>query len=151
LFRTIADLDWHVHLHVEAALIPELLAVLETAGPKLIIDHMGRPGPDDAVRGGWFRAIVGAVGRGRTWVKVSCAYRLGPSAEGHFHAFLEEADPERLFWASDCPFVGHEGEVRYEETIDWFARRIEDDETRRRVLGGNAHRFYFGLFRFLCG
>jgi predicted TIM-barrel fold metal-dependent hydrolase len=143
LFRTIAGRGWHVHLHVEARHLPRLLPVLEDAGPELVIDHMGRPGPEDGIDGEAFRAIVAAVRRGRAWVKVSCAYRIGPRAEAYLKGFLDAVDPGRLFWASDCPFVGHEGEVSYEETIDWFAHRIDGDERRKLIFGENAYRFYF--------
>jgi hypothetical protein len=47
-------------------------------------------------------------------------------------------------WASDCPFVGHENEVTYRETIDWFLDRVPDVELRRMIFGENADGFYFG-------
>lgn len=143
LFRTIAELGWHLHLHVEGAHIPRLLPILEDAGPDLVIDHLGRPGPEDGIDGAGFQSIVRSVLGGRTWVKASCAYRIGPVAADHLQGFLDQIDPARIFWASDCPFVGHENDVTYEETVEWFARRIDGEQLRRRIFGENAYEFYF--------
>src|SRR5690606_16629206 len=46
LLRRIADLDWHVHLHVEGRRLPALLPQLENSGVKIVVDHLGRPAPD---------------------------------------------------------------------------------------------------------
>ena len=41
--RRLADLDWHVHLHVEGERLPPLIDAIEASGVKLVIDHLGRP------------------------------------------------------------------------------------------------------------
>ncbi|MEY4641019.1 MAG: hypothetical protein RLZZ227_1013 [Pseudomonadota bacterium] len=148
LLRDIADQDWHVHLHVEGRHIQALLPLLEKSGPKIVIDHLGRPAPDDRLspgreRSAGFRAIVDSVRRGKSWIKVSCGYRIGEIAKEHFRGFLSELGPERLFWASDCPFVGHENEFPYAATIDWLAEQLPDAEQRRMIFGANALEFYF--------
>jgi len=143
LFRTLADLGWHVHLHVEGERMGSLLGPIEDSGVRLVIDHLGRPERDDGVGSAVFGALVAAVQRGRTWVKVSCRYRIGPAAEVFLRGLLDSVPSTRLFWASDCPFVGHESEVQYGETIDWVAGIVQDEETRRLVFGENAYGFYF--------
>lgn len=143
LLRAIADQDWHVHLHVEGRHIPALLPLLEQSGPKLVIDHLGRPAPDEGKGSAGYRAIVDSVKRGKSWIKVSCGYRIGAVADEHFAGFLEELGPERLFWASDCPFVGFEGQFPYAATIDWLSTHVPDEAVRRAIFGTNALRFYF--------
>jgi predicted TIM-barrel fold metal-dependent hydrolase len=143
LLRDIADQDWHVHLHVEGRHIPALLPLLEKSGPKIVIDHLGRPAPDEKKGSAGYRAIVDSVQRGKSWIKVSCGYRIGEIAKEHFQGFLDELGPERLFWASDCPFVGHENEFAYAATIDWLAELVSDNEQRRLLFGANAFDFYF--------
>jgi predicted TIM-barrel fold metal-dependent hydrolase len=143
LLRDIADQDWHVHLHVEGRHIPALLPLLEQSGPKIVIDHLGRPAPGEPKGSPGFRAIVDSVQRGKSWIKVSCGYRIGAIAQEHFRGFLDELGPERLFWASDCPFVGHENEFPYAATIDWLAAQLPDAEHRRLIFGANALAFYF--------
>lgn len=143
LLRAVADQDWHVHLHVEGKHIPALLPLLEKSGPKIVIDHLGRPAPDEKKGSAAFLAIVDSVRRGKSWIKVSCGYRIGEVAKEHFRGFLDELGPDRLFWASDCPFVGHEGEFPYVATIDWLAELLADPQQRRLVFGANALGFYF--------
>jgi hypothetical protein len=43
LFRRLADLDWHVHPHVEGDDLPKILPTLEDCGVKIVVDHLGRP------------------------------------------------------------------------------------------------------------
>jgi predicted TIM-barrel fold metal-dependent hydrolase len=143
LLRDIADQGWHVHLHVEGCHIPALLPLLENSGPRIVIDHLGRPAPNERRGSAGYRAIVASVQRGKSWIKASCGYRIGAVADEHLAGFLEELGPERLFWASDCPFVGHEGELSYADTLAWLLQRVTDEQARRLILGENAYQFYF--------
>ena len=143
LLRDIADQDWHVHLHVEGRHLPALLPLLENSGPRIVIDHLGRPAPDERRGSPGYRAIVASVQRGKSWIKASCGYRIGPVADEHLAGFLDELGPGRLFWASDCPFVGHEGQLGYADTLDWLLQRVSDPLARRLILGANAFGFYF--------
>src|SRR5262249_40413782 len=118
--RRLADLDWHVHLHVEGERLPPLIDIIERSGVKLVIDHLGRPDPRTGVESEGFKAMLRAIERGRTWVKMSAAYRLGPAAIDYGRTLLRVAGPDRLVWASDCPFVGMETEMRYQAAIDWL-------------------------------
>ena len=140
--RRLADLDWHVHVHIEGEKLPALLPALEASGVKVVIDHLGRPHPKTGIDGAGFAAMLRSVERGRTWVKVSAGYRLGPASKDYARALLARAGPERLLWASDCPFVGHEAEVTYQHTIDWFVSCVPD-ATVRAQFGETARKLYF--------
>jgi predicted TIM-barrel fold metal-dependent hydrolase len=142
--RRLADLDWHVHLHIEGARLPVLLPAIEDSGVRLVIDHMGRPDPRTGIGGAGFRAMLGAIERARTWVKLSAAYRQGPQSDEYARELVRTAGPDRLMWASDCPFVGCEREVTYQQTVDWLIRCVPDREVRRKIFGETALRFYFG-------
>lgn len=142
LYR-LADLGWHVHVHAESAQLPALLPPLERAGVKIVIDHIGRPDPVAGIDSDGFRAMVGAVQQGRAWVKLSAAYRLGENAAECAQALLQAVDCERLFWASDCPFVGAESRMTYQASIDWLNHTVSDAGARRKIFGENALRFYF--------
>ena len=54
---------------------------------------------------------------------------------------LAEGGPERLLWASDWPFVGHENKVTYRQMIESFERVIPDATLRERI-GRTAARLY---------
>lgn len=142
LLKRIAELDWHVHLHVEGDYLCELLPLLEASGVKIVVDHMGRMNSVTGENKKAFEALVSSVNNGRTWVKTSCAYRIGEGAENIFSALLDHVSHERLLWASDCPFVGKENEITYQETIDWFFERISNEDSQRKIFSDNALKFY---------
>ncbi len=142
LLYQIADAGWHVHPHIDGKHLPALLPILERAGLNIVVDHLGRPAADELVGSAGFRALVDSVNRGKSWIKVSCGYRIGVRAEEHFFGFLNELGPDRMFWASDCPFVGHERQFPYADTIKWLTDRISDEAVGRKLLGTNAQKFY---------
>ena len=79
--RRIADLDWHVHPHVQGEDLPKILPTLEASGVKIVVDHLGRPDPKSGVNSEGFKALLRSIDKGRTWVKLSGGYRLGPQAK----------------------------------------------------------------------
>ena len=157
LLRRLADLDMHVQVVVEGPSWPGVLPKLETSGVKIVIDHFGHPDPQQGVNCAGFKAILRSVERGRTWVKLSGAYRLTWAAPGQPHrdprtkgfalgiaqALLSNVGPERLVWGSDCPFVGHESHVSYQDTLDELAEWVPDAAARRRI-SDTALKLYFG-------
>lgn len=140
LYR-LADLDWHVHLHLDGPRIPQVLPQLERSGVKIVIDHIGRPHPELKERCPGFDMVTRSVEKGRTWVKLSAAYRLGPYAADMARELCRRVGYERMLWASDCPFVGAES-TPYESTMAWIEDVIPDP-ARRRILDLNAIDLYF--------
>jgi predicted TIM-barrel fold metal-dependent hydrolase len=143
LFRRLADLDWHVHPHVEGEDLPEILPTLEASGVKIVVDHLGRPDPRTGINSDGFKALLRSIDKGRTWVKVSGGYRLGPQAMGYVRELVRVAGADRLVWASDCPFVGHEGRFPYQATIEWLNACVPDAAARARIFGETARQLYF--------
>jgi predicted TIM-barrel fold metal-dependent hydrolase len=144
LMRRVADLGWHVHLHDEGERLPRYIAAIEAAGPRLVIDHFGRPARDRGVNCEGFKAVLRAIERGKTWVKVSAAFRLQPSsiAPALSAALLKHAGPERLLWGSDWPFAAFETAVTYADAIDQYVVNVPDASVRREI-DRTALRFYF--------
>ncbi|MGE0797657.1 MAG: amidohydrolase [Lautropia sp.] len=136
-------LDWHVHVHLDGPRLPLVLPALERAGVTVVIDHIGRPDPVAGPDSEGFEAMVRAVQNGRTWVKLSGAYRLGPQALDHARVLCERVGFERMVWASDCPFVGVES-TTYRSTIEWFEELVPDPVRRQQVWADNPLRLYFG-------
>ncbi|MEO7940316.1 MAG: amidohydrolase family protein [Burkholderiaceae bacterium] len=141
LYR-LADMNWHVHLHLDGPRIAQVLPQLERSGVTVVIDHIGRPDVATGVEGEGFKAVARSVEKGRTWVKLSGAYRLGPQATDHARTLVRQVGIERMVWASDCPFVGHET-IRYQSTIDWLAEVIPDARMRQQIGADNALKLYF--------
>jgi hypothetical protein len=101
------------------------------------------PDPKSGVNSEGFKALLRSIDAGRTWVKVSGGYRLGPQAKQYAPEILRVAGPDRLVWASDCPFVGHEGQFPYQATMDWLVEAIPDADARARIFGATARELYF--------
>jgi predicted TIM-barrel fold metal-dependent hydrolase len=141
--KRIADLDWHVHAHAESQDLPRLLPGLEAAGVKIVIDHMGRPDPAAGINGEGFKAMLRSVEKGRTWVKLSAAYRFGAYVQACAQELVKQAGADRLVWASDCPFVGAESMTTYQETIDWLTICVPDASIRRKIVCDTPLRLYF--------
>ena len=144
LFRRLADLDWHVHPHVEGNDLPKILPTLEASGVRIVVDHLGRPEPKAGINSEGFKRLLQSIDKGRTWVKLSGGYRLGPQSRDYARELLRVAGPDRLVWASDCPFVGHEGQFSYQSTIDWLVDAIPDAGAREKIFGATARALYFG-------
>lgn len=156
LLKRIADLDWHVHVVLEGQLWPPVLQKLEASGAKIVIDHFGHPNPAEGVNCPGFEAVLRSVAKGRTWVKLSAGYRLTWLEAGHSHRdpraeelarqlakrLLQHAGPERLVWGSDCPFVGHEAAMSYQDALDAYAEWVPDPAIRRR-MSTTALQLYF--------
>src|SRR5262249_57002927 len=115
---------------------------VEARGLRLVSDHPGRPERRTAITGEGFKAMLRAIDRARPWVKSSAAYRLGPAASDYARELVRVAGPERLVWASDCPFVGPEGEVAYQATIDWLGDAVPDAGARAKNFGATARALY---------
>jgi predicted TIM-barrel fold metal-dependent hydrolase len=143
-FRRLADLGWHVHPHVEGEDLPKILPTLEASGVTIVVDHLGRPEPRAGVNSEGFKAMLRSIDKGRTFVKVSAGYRLGPAAVDYVRELVRVAGPDRLVWASDCPFVGHEKAFPYQSTIDWLTECVPDPAARGKIFGETARKLYFG-------
>lgn len=146
LLRRIADLDWHAHiLEDDGERIIKPIADLQASGVRLVIDHFGRPDPRKGVNCEGFKAVLRAVEKGNTWVKLSAGYRQASreTAKALAAELLKTAGPERLFWGSDWPFAAYEDQVTYADTVRDFFDWIPDPAARRKIGGETAFKFYF--------
>jgi predicted TIM-barrel fold metal-dependent hydrolase len=156
LFRHLADLDMHVQAVVEGARWPEVLPALESAGVKIVIDHFTHPTPSFGVDCPGLHAALKSVENGRTWIKLSAGYRLTWApldqpqrdprsrifAKEIAQALLKHAGAERLVWGSDCPFIGYESAISFQDTVNDFYEWVPDAATRR-VISNTALKLYF--------
>jgi predicted TIM-barrel fold metal-dependent hydrolase len=146
LLRRVRDLDWHVHTLVESPDLPPIIEAVEAAGVKLVIDHMGKPDPAKGVNCPGFKAMLAAVERGRTWVKLSGGFRA-PSPEAaraYARELVKFAGGERLMWGSDWPFAAFEDRVTYADTIAALRDWVPEEAVRRQITGETPMRLYFG-------
>jgi predicted TIM-barrel fold metal-dependent hydrolase len=87
-FRRVRDLDWHVHINQTADKLAAPIATLQAAGVKLVIDHFGHPQKGGVACEG-FQAVMRAVDKGRTWVKLFAAFEESMRYECAIASFKE--------------------------------------------------------------
>ena len=145
LLRQVADLDWHVHVHDDAPRLATHLRHLEAAGVKIVVDHFGRADPARGIACEGFQRLLASIARGRTWVKLSAAFRLeSPQAAATYaRELLRIGGTERLFWGSDWPFAAFEDRMSYGQALADFEACVPSARERQEI-GESALRFYFG-------
>jgi predicted TIM-barrel fold metal-dependent hydrolase len=144
LLRRCADIGWHVHLTDRPERIGHTIEALEDAGVRVVIDHLGMIDTPLGARDPAVAAILRAVERGRTWVKLSGAFRFTDTQRARAAAddFIAAGGWDRVMWGSDWPFVGHMGKASYADalqSLDW----VTDPAMRRNIESSTALGFYF--------
>lgn len=145
LLRRIADLGWHVHLNDMGPRLAPTIATLENAGVTTVLDHFGRPDPEVGISCSGFQAVLSGLERGKCWAKLSGGFRVKPQGLAGTYAaeLLRVTGGDQLVWGSDWPFVGHEADVTYADTLDMLEAWVPDPAIRRKIGGENPLRLYF--------
>ena len=141
--RRLADLDWHVHLHIEGQRLPAVLPTLQAAPVKLVIDHFGRPDPVLGAESEGFKALLRAFETGRTWVKLSGGFRIACDPAPLARKLLETGGPTRLVWGSDCPFTDFADKVSYRTVLDQYAAWVPREEDRAAIDAASRRLYRF--------
>jgi 2-pyrone-4,6-dicarboxylate lactonase len=141
------ELGWHAQLWASAAdhaaLLPDLIAL----GIPLVLDHMGSPDVARGVDDPAFRALLAHLRDGRVWVKLALC-RISRAMPGHqdarpFHDALVAANPDRLLWGSDWPYVRMgESTPDADHLLDLFRDWVGDAALVRRILVDNPAALY---------
>ncbi len=142
LFRKLVELDWHVHMYAEGEKFAYALPIFAKAGLKVVVDHFGHPDAGQGEDSVGYQAALRALANGRTFVKLSAAYRfpdvdVAPLAR----RLLAEAGTERLLWGSDWPFTRFEDQVTYGSTQNRFKAWVPD-AAQRDAIHATARKLY---------
>ncbi|MFJ5959021.1 amidohydrolase family protein [Paenarthrobacter sp. NPDC092416] len=152
LAERVADLGWHVQIHMTAEGIQENLARISDLPTDLVIDHMGRiPGATGTAHPA-YDAILRLIDEGNTWVKLSGVYHESPvgppsySDRAAVGSAFARAAPERMLWGSDWPHpTASRGEVPMPDDaamLDLFASWVPRQQDRKRILVDNPEKLY---------
>ncbi|MGF6756314.1 amidohydrolase family protein [Paraburkholderia sp. GAS42] len=121
LWRWLGDLGYHVELHREAADIAPLIQLLLDTGLPVVVDHFGRPDPQQGTNDPGFKSLLRFGPSGRVWVKVSGAYRCAARGSNFIYdataQLLDAFGPEHLMWGSDWPHTQFEQVANYSDTL----------------------------------
>jgi D-galactarolactone isomerase len=146
--KRIADLGWHVQIHMNSDQIVERAELLARLPTPLVFDHMGRLPQPGGIDHPARQVLHRLIDKGRTWVKLSAAYidtKIGPPTYGDVatvaQAFVKTA-PERLVWGTDWPHptedINPDDAMLFDLLADW----TPNEATRRRILVTNPEALY---------
>jgi predicted TIM-barrel fold metal-dependent hydrolase len=148
LSRRVADLGWHVQIHMRADQIAAAADLWERLPSTIVFDHMGRLPQPVGLAHPAFAIIRRLIDDGRTWVKLSGAYldtKIGSptyaDATAVARAFAAAA-PERMVWGSDWPHPTEKDKPDDAVLLDLLADWVPDAATRHRVLVTNPQTLY---------
>ena len=148
LAKRVADLGWHVQIHMRADQIVENGEMLQRLPTTVVFDHMGRlPQPAPLDHAG-YKIIRAMLDKGRTWMKLSGAYMDTKSGAPTYadklavaQAYLAAA-PERMVWGSDWPHPTEKEKPNDATLLDLLAEWAPDAALRQRVLVTNPEALY---------
>jgi D-galactarolactone isomerase len=150
LARRVADLNWHVQIHMRGDQIVENGDLLRRLPTQVVFDHMGRlpqPAPLDHAA---YTIIRTMLDKGRTWMKLSGAYmdtKVGAPTYADklavAQAYLKTA-PERMVWGSDWPHPTEKPDDKPNDArmFDLLSDWAPDAALRQRILVSNPEALY---------
>ena len=150
LAKRVADLGWHIQIHMLASQIVENAALLEGLPTQMVFDHMGRLPQPAPLEHQAFAIIRRMLDKGRTWVKLAGAYQdtnVGAPTYADKTAVAQayiNAAPERVVWGSDWPHPTEKPEHKPNDAalFDLLTVWAPDEAQRQRILVSNPEALY---------
>ena len=143
----LADIGWHLQIHLAGARIAELAPALKRSPVPVVIDHMGRIDASRGTQSAEFQALLALMQAKRVWVKVSGAERISRESAPWrdavpFARKLVAEFGDRTLWGTDWPhpnlaFVPDDGDL-----VDLIGDYGPFEAERQRLLVDNPQRLY---------
>lgn len=137
----------HAQLWAPCDAYPALLAQLRPTGLAVVLDHMACLKVERGLDDPGFQAVLQALRQSQVWVKLSLC-RVSNAAPDYadlrpFHDALVAANPARLLWGSDWPYV-RMGERAPDvgALLDRFHQWVPDAAVRQQILVDNPQALY---------
>lgn len=145
------ELGWHAQIWADCVCLVEAAPRLLALGIPLVLDHMGFFDVGLGVGDPSFQRLLSLLADDRIWVKLSahrCSRKLpGCDDVRPFHDALLRANPRRLVWGSDYPYLNM-GDTTPDvgEQLDRFDAWTSDADLREQILVHNPASLYgFGV------
>jgi predicted TIM-barrel fold metal-dependent hydrolase len=144
----LADLGWHVVLHLDAQDILTYADRLARIPVPFIIDHMGRVKAQDGIDQKPFHAMQQLMENPLAWVKVCGAERVSAGRRPFEDAIpfaerLIEIAPERVLWGTDWPHPNISKDMPNDGgLVDLMFQFCADPEKRQKLLVENPLKLY---------
>ena len=143
----LADIGWHLQIHMAGARIAELTPALKRSPVPVVIDHMGRIDASRGIQSPEFQALLALMQAKHVWVKVSGAERISRDSAPWrdavpFGRKLVAEFGDRTLWGTDWPhpnlaFVPDDGDL-----ADLIGDYAPSEAERQRLLVDNPQRLY---------
>ena len=147
LGKHLADLGWHLQIHLDSTVIGELSAALKRSPVPVVIDHMGRIDASLGLEQKPFQDLLKLMEDEKFLVKVSCAERASrqPAPWRDAVPFARKLVAEfgdRTLWATDWPHPNLEHIPDDGALVDLIAEIAPTEAQRQALLVDNPSRFY---------
>jgi len=143
----LADIGWHLQIHLAGARIAELAPALKRSPVPVVIDHMGRIDASRGTQSAEFQALLALLQAKHVWVKVSGAERISRDSAPWrdavpFGRKLVAEFGDRTLWGTDWPHpnlavVPDDGDL-----VDLIGEYAPSEAERQRLLVDNPQRLY---------
>lgn len=142
----LAARGWHAELWAAVDTIAALLPQLRASSVPVVLDHMAGVAASRGVEGPAFRAVLAALGEGWLWIKLTLC-----RASQHFpdypdlrpfHDALVAANPDRVIWGSDWPYVRMGDKTPDVGHLLGLFQAWVPERLHRRILVDNPARLY---------
>lgn len=144
----LADLGWHVVLHLDAQDIVTYADRLARIPVPFVIDHMGRVKARDGLEQPAFKALLELMQNPLAWVKVCGAERVSAGRKpfddaSPFARRLIQAAPERVLWGTDWPHPNISNDMPNDGgLVDLMCEFCPDPALRQQLLVDNPLKLY---------
>jgi 2-pyrone-4,6-dicarboxylate lactonase len=144
----LADIGWHLQVHMESSLIEPMSAVLKLSPVPVVIDHIGRVDASLGVEQPRFQALLRLLQDDRFWVKVSGCDRITRAGPPYADALpfarkLLAEFPDRVVWGTDWPHPHHAGPIPDDGMlVDIVAEMAPSQGLRHKLMVDNPQRLY---------
>lgn len=149
LAARIAGRGWHVQIFVaDSADMADLAPRVRRLPVACVFDHVGRAKVERGTADPGFRALLGLVGDGTAWVKLSWAQKLSKTGPPFTDVdplakALIAANPERAVWGTDWPHSADAGAMPDDaELLSLVGRWAPDTTSRQKILVDNPAKLY---------
>lgn len=150
LFEKLAELDMFAQLQVEHDQLRMFVPWIEQIPVRVLIDHCGRPTPQEGLGQAGFKDLLRLADTGRIYVKLS-GYAKFAQAPYPFEdtwpfarALVDAFTLEHCMWASDWPYLRATERQDYGPLVQ-LAELLFPDPDERRVLFWETPRRLFGF------
>lgn len=141
------DSSFHAQLWPGPDGIPELLDALLPLEVPIVLEHMGGIDIRRGVEHAGFQSVLALLREERIWVKLTVCRRSSAAPDytdlRPFHDALLKANPRRLVWGSDWPFVRmDERAPDAGQLVDLVGEWVQDPALRTAILADNPRSLY---------